>query len=232
MVKTPRRVSPPSSLGSNRHRWTTRFERIRAGSCKGDWATVACKRALSAALYKLAHGKCVFCESALEVSGDLEVEHYVAKTVNPQLAFEWSNLLPACRLCNRSKSNQDHQGVLLKPDEEDPEPFFWLHPGTGELQPHPALSPAEERRARETIRICNLQRGALCTKRLEMMRRVDRWLQLISVANPPSQPLIEEWQSLSDRSAEYKFIVRHRLVIHGQHQLAEEDRRLFEAGVT
>ena len=50
----------------------------------------------------------MYCESALEVTSYLEIEHYVAKTVTPELAFEWTNLLPACRLCNNAKGEQDH----------------------------------------------------------------------------------------------------------------------------
>ena len=124
----------------------------------------------------MAHGKCVFCESALEVTTYLEVEHYVAKTVTPDLAFEWTNLLPACRTYNNAKGEHDHQGAVLKPDAEDPEPYFWIHPDTGKLEPHPTLDAAQSRRANETIRLCDLQRGQLCTKRTNMMQTVLRWL--------------------------------------------------------
>jgi uncharacterized protein (TIGR02646 family) len=124
----------------------------------------------------LAHGKCVFCESPLEVSGDLEIEHYASKTLNPDRTFEWANLLPSCRLCNRSKGNLDHGGALLKPDIEDPEPFFWIHPDTGRLEPHPQLDAAQTQRAMSTIQLCDLQRPGLCTKRAEMLSRVeDGW---------------------------------------------------------
>jgi len=165
MVRAPRRPAPPALLVKNRGKWEKRFTQLQAGLCKGDWATPGCKRALASALRALAYGKCVYCESALDVTSDTEVEHYIAKTVDPSRAFDWTNLLPACHLCNRSKRDQDHGGALLKPDDEDPEPFFWLHPDTGELQPHPKLSTDEQRRAVETIRLCNLQRAALCTLR-------------------------------------------------------------------
>lgn len=88
MVRTPRNVPEPATLAVNRARWTVRYKRIVAGSARGDWATRDAKRALSVALYKVAQGKCVFCESALEVSGDLEVEHQIAKALDPDLAFQ------------------------------------------------------------------------------------------------------------------------------------------------
>ena len=228
MVKTPRNLREPAKLVSNRRKWTGRYQRILAGAARGDWATRDAKRTLSAALYQLAHGKCVFCESPLEVSGDSEVEHYTAKTVNPDLAFEWTNLLPSCRLCNRSKSNVDHGNALLKPDIEDPEPFFWIHPDTGRLPPHPSLDTTQERRALRTIEICDLQRPALCTKRAEMLSRVGRWLELLASSVGGSDAVTEEWEFLSHPTTEYKFLIRHVLKLHGHDSLWAYDRKRFE----
>lgn len=184
---------------------------------------------LREALCGLAHGKCVYCESALEVSGYLEVDHYVAKTVAPELAFEWTNLLPACRRCNNAKGQQDHEKALLKPDAEDPEPYFWIHPDTGKLEAHPKLNQNEARRANETIRLCNLQRPALCTKRVEVLARTHRWLEHVSSAGHLSGPLRAEWEALSSPGMEYKLVVRHALDSHGQHELADFDRARFNS---
>jgi hypothetical protein len=144
----------------------------------------------------------------------------VAKTVTPALAFEWTNLLPACRLCNNAKGEQDHKGALLKPDAEDPEPYFWIHPDTGKLEPHPQLNDIQSRRANETIRICDLQRPALCTKRVELLMRVLGWLSHAELVGP-------EWERLTNPRTEYKFVLRHILETRGYHQLAEFDRARF-----
>jgi uncharacterized protein (TIGR02646 family) len=216
MVHTPRTLPPPPQLVKHGGRWTTRFQ---AGP-KGDWATSRAKKVLRTALRELAYGKCVFCESALEVTTYLEIEHYIAKTVTPALAFEWTNLLPACRLCNNAKGEHDHKGALLKPDVEDPEPYFWIHPDTGKLEPHPNLNVAQSHRANETIRLCDLQRPALCTKRVEMLVRVVRWLSNAEVNGT-------EWDELSSPHLEYKLVLRHVLETHGQPRLAEYDRKRF-----
>jgi uncharacterized protein (TIGR02646 family) len=158
----------------------------------------------------------VYCESALEVTAYLEIDHYVAKTVAPGLAFEWTNLLPACRLCNNAKGDQDHKGSLLKADEDDPEPYFWIHPDTGKLEPHPKLDAAQSYRATETMRLCDLQRPALCTKRVQMLMRVLRAAG-------------SQWQELCDPRTEYKFVLRHALELRGQHVLAEYDRQKFRS---
>jgi len=220
MVHTPRTLPPPSQLVKHRAKWTARFQATLSGGARKDWATPHAKSVLRTALRELAHGKCVFCESALEVTTYLEIEHYLAKTANPDLAFEWTNLLPACRLCNNAKGEQDHKGALLKPDDEDPEPYFWIHPDTGKLEPHPKLDNVQSYRATETIRLCNLQRPALCTKRVDMLTSVLTWLPAQTAA---------EWRALSDPRMEYKFVLRHALEIRNQRALAEYDRERFRS---
>ena len=226
MVRTRARSAAPVQLVAHAARWTRRFEAILNGAQRGDWATRGSKKLISLALRELAHGKCVYCESALEVTVDLEVDHYVPKTVDPQLAFEWTNLLPSCRLCNRPKRDHNHANELLKPDDEDPEPFFWVHPDTGRLEPHPNLDASGRHRAEETIRLCDLQRGALCTRRIEMLGRVSRWLELVA-AHGLTAELREEWESMTDPRSEYKFVLRHALILKNQPVLADEDRRKF-----
>jgi uncharacterized protein (TIGR02646 family) len=165
VVRTPRHAPPPPELLSNGARWTTRYQAVLAGTKRGDWATRGAKKCLANALRMLAHGKCVYGENALEVSGDLEVDHYTAKTRETHLAFEWTNLLPACRRCNRGKGNYDHANSLLKPDMEDPEPYFWIHPDTGQLQPHPTLDEPRTRRAlRNDSPVCSAAPGKMHKK--------------------------------------------------------------------
>jgi uncharacterized protein (TIGR02646 family) len=168
----------------------------------------------------MTHGKCIYCESALGVTSEANVEHYHAKTLKPEMAFEWTNLLPACEMCNGAKRATDHAGLLLKPDAEDPEPFFWIDLGTGKLEPHPALDAAGRERAEQTIQLCNLQRGALCSQRIDMIRRVSGWLTL-------AVPGFDEWKDLAHPTTQYKFVIRHILTQKGLGALADEDRRIF-----
>lgn len=225
MVHTPRRFPAPPQLIKHGKRWTVRFQAGLTAGGQSDWATPRAKSVLRAALRDLAYGKCVFRESALGVTAYLEIEHYAAKTVAPELAFEWTNLLPACRLCNNAKGEQDHRGALLKPDTEDPEPYFWIHPDTGKLEPHPKLDAVQSHRASETIRLCDLQRPALCTKRVAMLMRAFRWLS-------NAEAVSSEWEDLSSPAQEYKFVLRHALEIRGLRVLAEYDRDRFRRATT
>ncbi len=222
MVRTPRHELAPQQLVENKEPWTRGWEDIRSGRKKGDWATKTAKKALRPALERLAHGKCAFCESLLGVTTHLEIEHYVAKTVDNRLTFEWSNLFPACAKCNVAKTDIDHKGALLKPDAEDPEPYFWINAGTGELEPHPRLDEGGKQRALCTIKLCNLQRGPLCVKRLDTWRRAGDWL------NQTAGPVAERERLLNPRT-EYKLVVRQAFERGGCTDLATEDRWRFEA---
>jgi hypothetical protein len=125
------------------------------------------------------------------------------------------------------KGELDHQGTLLKPDEEDPEPLLWLHPGTGELQPHPSLTPEQAGRVTATIEAYDLQRGALCAQRIEMMNFVSRWLSRVAAGRGESVECQKEWEYIVHPSTAWKFVIRHTLTLAGQAQLAEIDRQAF-----
>jgi hypothetical protein len=164
------------------------------------------------------------------VTADPGIEHYVAKTIAVGLAFEWDNLFPACPKCNGAKGNTDHNNVLLKPDAEDPEPYFWVHPDTGELQPHPALDEARRGRAVFTRDLCDLNRRGLTSQRAELYTRVGRWLnRVLHCGRDPTGQLQEELEEFLRREAAYKLVVRHVLERRGRPDLAAEDRRRFEA---
>jgi len=102
-------------------------------------------------------------------------------------------------------------------------------PDTGRLEPHPTLDPAGQQRALETIRICNLQRPALCTKRLDMSARAGRWLDLLTTGSGASDILQSEWEYLSHPATEYKFVLRHVLRLRGQTELCSQDMERFES---
>lgn len=226
MVRTRARAEPPARLSANAKRWTVRYQ-ANLSKGKGDWATRGAKKMISLALQELTHGKCVYCEGPLGPQADLDIDHYISKTLNPERAFEWTNLLPSCRKCNRPKGNHDHANALLKPDSEDPEPFFWLHPDSGRLEPHPSLDAGARHRAEETIRLCDLQRSALCEQRYKMFQRVNRWLLLMVAGTSPVEILSQEWDALSDPRQEYKFVLRHALGMKGLKTLADKDRQRF-----
>lgn len=151
-------------------------------------------------LKRLYHNKCAYCE---QPTNSPDVEHYRPKGrvmiwINEGwkvlethkgyywLCYEWSNLLPACQLCNRIGDgkadkfpvfnmhitsptsaeeraaiylNTTEQPYLLHPEIDYPENYLAFKP-TGEI-----IGTDEERRGYMTIKICSLQREDLIVAR-------------------------------------------------------------------
>lgn len=214
MVHTPRLQPAPPKLRAKQKAWTQRWK-----DGPRDWATKAAREALKQALGPMTHGKCAFCEGLLDAQSHFEIEHYIAKTIEPDLVFEWTNLFPSCGKCNRAKGDTDHRGAQLKPDRDDPERFLWVHP-EGRLEPHPSLGPAERDRVAQTIAICALNRGALC------VLRKDAWTRTLGYVTPDLRGSGRD--ALLDPVAQFKLVVRQVLKLHDREALAEEDRRVFE----
>jgi hypothetical protein len=61
-----------------------------------------------------------------------------------------------------------------------------------------------------------------------MLRRVNRWLLLVA-AHGDNPSLQEDWESISNPGSDYKFVLRHALHLYGQAELADFDRRRFQA---
>jgi hypothetical protein len=74
-----------------------------------------CWRSTITELRKLYHNKCAYCESPIvphdnnsdskEIRARFTAEHYRPKTYYYWLAYEWSNLLPLCKVCNNDKGD-------------------------------------------------------------------------------------------------------------------------------
>ncbi len=212
-----RKLAAPPGLQAKKDEWTERWVNGRPA----DWATPEAKRLMQVSLPALTHGKCCYCESILDCDKEkfIEVEHYHAKTVRLELAFEWTNLFPVCRVCNGSKRDQDHGGRLLKPDKDDGEDFFWLEGHTGELQP---LTSHCAERALATIQICKLNRATLCRERQRLFQTTSRLLQ---TSRCWDDGMTSEFKVLLHPTTEHKLAVRSAL----PGGLADVDRRMYHA---
>ena len=224
MVKTRLRPPAPERLLEKQAEWTERWK-----SGPRYWATDTAKQTIKDALQPLTHSKCVYCEVRLDWPVGVHIEHYVAKTVEPELAFEWSNLLPACAGCNAAKGNQDHDGSLIKPDNEDPEQLLRYDLVTGRIEPKPDQPPDNSRRVSETVRLCGLHRGDLIERRLHAYKSYLAILHAILELRRRGSPEIAERleSMLLDPQEPFKLVLRTMLWLEGFPDLAAEDRRRF-----
>jgi hypothetical protein len=63
------------------------------------------------------YGKCWLCEGLLERSW--QVDHFRPRSMFPDLEHAWTNLLPACAICNNLRRRRWPDGGLLDPCGED-----------------------------------------------------------------------------------------------------------------
>jgi len=98
-------------------------------------------------LYREYEGICAYlCIYFEKVLGAASVDHFVAKSPKPGLAYEWSNFRLACLGENRRKGVKDVlDPFTLKPDT------FQLELVTGRIYPGDSLSPEEKAAAEDTI---------------------------------------------------------------------------------
>jgi uncharacterized protein (TIGR02646 family) len=122
-------------------------------------------RDVKKALVESSSGKCAFCECIPSEGGNVEVEHFLPKSIYPQSTFEWLNLLPSCRLCNGSKDDHDTgKEPILNPFDYDPDLCFKYDL----LNIRPKDGPDKEM-AQRTIEVCGLNTGRLRRSRADIL---------------------------------------------------------------
>lgn len=169
--------------------------------------------------------RCAYCEGSLESLGR-HIEHFRAQNAHPGCAFEWENLFFSCTREDSCGRHKDHQAGrhdpadLVKPDEEDPERFFSFS-RDGTIRVRAGLSAREVIRARETLRVFNLdeRHGRLRKMR---QRTVDAYLaqepDLIELLKCLSPEEREQWlQAECERTAKEPFatVIKHLLLMPG-----------------
>ena len=150
-------------------------------------------------LYSLHIGKCCYCERKNRNKGEMDVEHYrpkgrVKEDENHSgywwLAYDWDNLLLACRTCNQShkkthfpiagkrakRKNSDvgkEKPLLLNPAIDDGEKYFdyeWDDEIFAvKIKPKTNISKEELDRAKATEKILGLNRKELLEERGEVL---------------------------------------------------------------
>lgn len=117
--------------------------------------------------------RCAYCEADITSDKRKHIEHFRQRDSHlyPQGAFEWTNIFGSCGRTDSCGKHKDDCGKyehkdLIKPDVDDPEHFFHFH-SDGTITLRQGLNENEQHRARETLRIFNLnaEHGALRARR-------------------------------------------------------------------
>ncbi|MDP9645452.1 HNH endonuclease family protein [Paraburkholderia caledonica] len=164
------------------------------------------KNALKAAQ----HNKCAYCEANFSGNASGDVEHFRPKAFSQQskgaaklypgyywLAYEWSNLLYACELCNRPvKRNlfplrDPNARARLSADDVSGETPLLIDPA-GPTNPREHIRFRKNKpygiteKGRETVKTLGLDRSQLDDSRLRHIRMVEclRTLANLDAVNP------------------------------------------------
>ncbi len=112
--------------------------------------------------------RCAYCEG--QIRHERHIEHFRRKSRShpngyPELTFAWENLFISCTSHDHCGHYKDHGSGgtfdpedLIKPDEHEPDDYLYFH-SRGEVLVRDNgsnMAEADLRRARETIRVFNL----------------------------------------------------------------------------
>jgi uncharacterized protein (TIGR02646 family) len=207
-------VPSPACLGRYRH-----------GRDNWNDLSDADRQAIRAALEVMQGCRCAYCECSLDAHHSQHIEHFRQRGRYPQGTFDWHNLFWSCERDDSCGKHKDGGGLynhddLIKPDVEDPEQFF-LFVSNGSIVLRAGLSAAQQHRAKETLRILNLdaQRGPLRHMRQRAARgyiRVVEDIMEMAAIHPPDvwQPHLERELDQS-RSLPFCTAIKHVLTRQG-----------------
>ncbi len=147
-----KRPAAPKCLGRYRH-----------GRDRWDDVSRVDKSRIRTHLDAMQQSRCAYCEDHIEKGlekRNSHIEHFRQRSRYPQGTFEWDNLFASCNKQNSCGNHKDRlppypPGDLIKMDEENPDDFFiFVMDGTIALRPD--LTGRQRHRAKETLRIFNL----------------------------------------------------------------------------
>jgi uncharacterized protein (TIGR02646 family) len=135
------------------------LNQYRAGTHNWDDVTASDKVAIWKQFDLMQMGFCAYCECTLSSK---HIEHFKTRDSTPGSIFEWSNLFGSCDDRGRCGHYKDSQKAkpydisnIIKPDLDDVNKFL-LFLTNGRVSVRNDLSPRMELKARETIRVLNL----------------------------------------------------------------------------
>lgn len=171
----------PPELVKNAATWTSRYLARRAADpgARFSWPSVAGRpvnEILRPVLQAMTQEHCAYCD---QFPLDLRtlppwIDHFRPKARFPELAYAWTNLFAACPACQGPHGKGERWSeAAIRPDEEGYsfDRYFRYVAGTGEIEPNPQGSPADQDRATATIDLLRLNAQGLPRMRRRYAQR-------------------------------------------------------------
>ena len=244
-LKRPKTVPQPVKTSSvRRKKADTKIKAIVASSVdlkSTDFTPLWRDDAVRGVIWKMHNGRCCYCERYRDETRESDVEHFRPKTAvsgTPTLkpgywwlAYEWSNLLFACKTCNqkfkgtkfpitgkrarkKSDSLAKESPLLIDAVKENPEDFLdydFTRPKM--IVPH-GKSP-NLHRGNKTIEICGLDRDELnrqrYTAKKDLVRILKRMFKALDAFSVEGEAVVGKEIAVATSAKEgYEFVGMRR----------------------
>lgn len=190
------------------------------------------------------HHKCAYCEIFVDELPDMEHFRPIRSVAEDRnhlgywwLAYEWSNLLIACRRCNAGKGNrfpvETENLRARRPGDEVSEPRLLLDPCEDDPSQHLVFGTdgtvsSETPRGQTTIAVLDLNRPDLIARRLAKVKAILAELQLLE-SNPGPSSWLERLDQYVGASSEFAALGRQIIYpVLARRQTQEQTQGLTE----
>lgn len=211
--RTPR----PAILERKGAEWARKLLGATTAKGKNSAESKYRHKAVKEALLKMFNGKCAYCESKITHIDYPHIEHYKPKSLPAYraLAFEWTNLLLACGVCNGAEHKGDRfpeaaeGGPIINPcDEEPDEHFDFIYDRSSRL----ATVIGKTTRGETTEKLLGLNRHELRAYRSTQVQKLFA-LKLMAQTEPEAEEVLKQAQQDYAEYAAFARILSRREII-------------------
>ena len=150
---------------------------------------------------------CAYCEGSTDTKRTRpEIDHFRPRSRYKHLTFKWDNLMYACHLCNKKKSDKfpEHIGGYISPADPCSSGYFDYDIRTGKIRAHSGINDeALKAQINQTICDCKLNSDELCRVRKGKNRDIDR-----KIRNNPQKGLPKLLEEFTKRSSPFSSYAR------------------------
>ncbi|MBX5687668.1 TIGR02646 family protein [Pseudomonas aeruginosa] len=177
MIKV-NRTRRPAAIKENAIPWKNDYLLAVASQDKGRIKTTESRyknKAIKNELQKMFSKKCAFCESLIEHISYSHIEHFKPKSKYRGKAFQWSNLLLACGVCNGKAYKGDNfplkneGGPIINPTLENPSDHLSF---TYDEAASAAMIKSKSKRGETTLTLLGLNRTDLIISRSQIIKKI------------------------------------------------------------
>ena len=176
MIKLERGIEP-NDLKIKQKEWTD--ELLASVKLHGSYKNIPPKekdklvskyrlKSVKNELKRTSYKKCAYCESKPEETGHIAIEHFIPKSQDPKVTFQWVNFLPSCSICNENKSDHDVlKDPIINPYDIDPNTIIKF--SANNPLKLVSASKGSKQLAEMTIEVCGLNTLRLYKPRSELL---------------------------------------------------------------